>query len=88
MELGFALCGSFCTFHRVFPVMEALAARHHILPILSEAVQTVDSRFGSAREHWQRIREITGEDPLCTLVELVRLWCMDIVFFFICLSVC
>ena len=25
MNLGFAMCGSFCTFHKVFPVMEQLA---------------------------------------------------------------
>ena len=70
MELGFALCGSFCTFHRVLPVMEALAQQHHVLPILSEAVQTVDSRFGTAREHLERIRAITGEEPLTTLSQV------------------
>ena len=69
MELGFALCGSFCTFHRVFPVMEALAARHHVIPILSEAVQATDSRFGSAQAHGQRIREICGTEPLCNLAQ-------------------
>ena len=25
MTVGFAVCGSFCTFHQVFPVMEELA---------------------------------------------------------------
>ena len=25
MTIGFALCGSFCTYHQIFPVMEELA---------------------------------------------------------------
>ena len=48
MNIGFALCGSFCTFSRVFPVMEQLAAEHKVFPILSAASCTTDSRFGKA----------------------------------------
>ena len=33
MTIGFAMCGSFCTFSRVFPVMEALAKEHTVIPI-------------------------------------------------------
>lgn len=28
MKIGFAMCGSFCTFAQVFPVMEQLAKEH------------------------------------------------------------
>ena len=70
MELGFALCGSFCTFHRVLPIVEALAEHQHVIPIVSDAVQTVDSRFGTAREHLQKLQEITGEEPLTTLAQV------------------
>ena len=48
MNIGFAMCGSFCTFSKVFPVMEQLAQTHKVFPILSNASQTVDSRFGEA----------------------------------------
>lgn len=48
MNIGFALCGSFCTFSKVFPIMEQLSQEHKLFPILSTAVCTTDSRFGKA----------------------------------------
>ena len=48
MTIGFALCGSFCTFSKVFPVMELLSQEHKLLPIFSTATCTTDSRFGKA----------------------------------------
>lgn len=67
MEIGFALCGSFCTFAQVFPVMEELSKQHHIIPIFSFASATIDSRFGTADEHLQRARAICGRSPLRTI---------------------
>ena len=37
MEIGFAVCGSFCTYSIVFPVMEQLSREHHVTPIFSDA---------------------------------------------------
>ena len=48
MNIGFAMCGSFCTYSKVFPVMEQLAEAHKVFPILSTASVTTDSRFGKA----------------------------------------
>ena len=48
MNIGFAMCGSFCTYAQVFPIMEILAEEHKLFPILSTAVCTTDSRFGKA----------------------------------------
>ena len=67
MEIGFALCGSFCTYDKVFPVMEELAKVHHIIPIFSFAGSSMDSRFGTATEHLERAREICGRSPLRTV---------------------
>ena len=50
MNIGFAMCGSFCTFSQVFPVMEALAREHKVFPILSTTSCTTDSRFGKAAD--------------------------------------
>lgn len=47
MNIGFAFCGSFCTFHKVFPAMETLAAEHRLFPIFSSATSCTDSRFGA-----------------------------------------
>ena len=64
MEIGFAICGSFCTFRDVFPIMEEVAAKHHVTPIFSFASATIDSRFGSADAHIKRAEEICGHMPL------------------------
>lgn len=70
MNIGFALCGSFCTYEKVFPIMKQLTATHTLIPILSPAASTVDSRFGSAEENIKRITTICGRAPLCTLPEV------------------
>ena len=67
MRIGFAMCGSFCTFGKVFPVMEALAKDHSVVPIFSDAAANTDSRFGTAREHLARAAEICGQDALVSL---------------------
>ena len=69
MNIGFAMCGSFCTFSQVFPTMELLAADHNLIPIISDAVRTTDSRFGSAQAHFQRITDICGKEPLQTVAQ-------------------
>lgn len=70
MNIGFALCGSFCTYARVFPVMAQLSREHSVIPIFSEAAWTVDSRFGTAREHIQTVQEICGTEPLHTIAQV------------------
>lgn len=67
MEIGFAMCGSFCTYADVFPVMEKLSRAHHIIPIFSFAAATTDSRFGSATEHLEQARQVCGRSPLRTI---------------------
>ncbi len=70
MELGFAMCGSFCTFDRVFPVLARCAAEHRVTPIFSDAAYTVDSRFGTAKAHIARAAALCGRPPLHTLAEV------------------
>lgn len=70
MNIGFAMCGSFCTYAQVFPVMEELAQHHNIIPIFSPVSYTTDSRFGTAVSHIQRATEICGKTPLHTIAEV------------------
>lgn len=67
MNIGFALCGSFCTYDRVFPVMELLSREHTLIPIFSEASFAVDSRFGTAAEHFETVQKICGREPIHTI---------------------
>ena len=70
MNIGFAMCGSFCTFQSVFPAMEAVAGTHSVIPILSDSAGSIDSRFGTALSHRERIADICGKTPLCTIAEV------------------
>ncbi len=70
MTVGFAMCGSFCTFHAVFPVMEALSKSYDLVPILSVPSCTINSRFGSAEEHILRVTKICSRPPLTTIEEV------------------
>ena len=70
MNIGFAMCGSFCTFQNVFPVIEELATQHRLIPILSFNASSIDSRFGTAQSHIQRLAEICGKPPLRTIAEV------------------
>lgn len=70
MNIGFAMCGSFCTFSQVFPVMELLTRDYQVVPIFSTVAATVDCRFGKAAEHLQQAAEICGHTPLKTIAEV------------------
>ena len=67
MNIGFAMCGSFCTFAEVFPVMELLTRDYHVTPVFSTAAATISSRFGTAADHIQQATEICGTPPLMTI---------------------
>lgn len=70
MNIGFAVCGSFCTFSKVFPVMRELQKEHSITPIFSDAVYTTDTRFGPASEHITTAENICGIAPLHSISEV------------------
>ena len=70
MNIGFAMCGSLCTFERVFPVMEALAKQHSLVPIFSGTSAAVDSRFGKGKDHIARAADICGRQPLLSIAEV------------------
>ena len=70
MNIGFAMCGSFCTYAQVFPVLEAIASIHTVTPIFSDNAYCTDSRFGSAAEHIQRAAQICGKEPLHTIAQV------------------
>ena len=70
MTIGFALCGSFCTCDRVFPVMERLGKSYELIPIFSQSAYSTNSRFGAAEAHIARTEAICGSPVLHTLTEV------------------
>lgn len=61
MNIGFAICGSFCTFSKVFPVLENLSKEHTVFPIFSPSSASTDSRFGTAKDHLHQIEKICNK---------------------------
>ncbi len=70
MTIGFAVCGSFCTYAQVFHVMELLARDYKLVPIFSHSAANFDSRFGTAQEHLATAAEICGRPPLTTIPQV------------------
>ena len=70
MNIGFAVCGSFCTFDKVFPAMEALASQHTLIPIFSNNSYIIDSRFGSHQSHIQKAEQICGHEVLHSIEQV------------------
>ncbi|MBR5529023.1 MAG: dipicolinate synthase subunit B [Oscillospiraceae bacterium] len=70
MTIGFAMCGSFCTYHEVFPILTQLAAEHTVIPIMSNVSCSTDSRFGTSQEHIEKVSSICGRPPLVTIGEV------------------
>lgn len=67
MNVGFALTGSFCTYGKVFPILELLSRDYTVTPIFSEAAYYTDSRFGLAAEHIREATELCGTPPVHTV---------------------
>ena len=67
-KIGIALTGSFCTFEKTFAELQRLSdAGADIYPILSDASQTIESRFGKPDTYVTKIKEITGKAPIVTI---------------------
>ena len=70
VTLGFAMCGSFCTFHTVLEQLRQLRNHFpHIIPIMSENSYLTDTRFGSAERFRNEMEEICGRPVLHTIAE-------------------
>lgn len=67
-RIGFGLTASHCTYEDVFPQMERLKQLGaEVVPIVSYNVKNVDTKFGKAKDHIQRIEDITGEKVIATI---------------------
>ena len=69
--VGFALCGSFCTFAEVIPQIETLRKLNYdIVPIMSEIAYNTDTRFGRAEEFISRIETVCKHEILHTIPQV------------------
>lgn len=68
ITIGFALCGSFCTFEAAISQMQTLVdLGYDLLPIMSPAAYNTDTRFGKAIDIQNRIRQISQNEIIVTI---------------------
>lgn len=69
-NIGFAITGSHCTIDDFIPEIEKLVNQNaRVLPIMSETVLTDNTRFGSPEKWIKKIKEITGEEIIDSVVK-------------------
>ena len=68
LRICFAVCGSFCTFGRVFDVLERLKAEGaELYPVMSFNAYGISTRFGAAEDHIKRLEAVTGHKVIHTI---------------------
>lgn len=69
-NIGFALCGSFCTFSKVISEMRNIKDDgHNIIPIMSFNAFSTDTRFGSAKDFCDQIENICENKVIATITD-------------------
>lgn len=68
INVGFAMCGSFCTFSKVIPQMSVLKdLGYNVVPIMSLNAYSTDTRFGKAEDFIKKIEKITENEIIHTI---------------------
>ncbi|MBQ3125267.1 MAG: dipicolinate synthase subunit B [Clostridia bacterium] len=68
--IGFAMCGSFCTFKNAIEAVKSLKETGaDIIPIMSETAYSTDTRFGTCADFQRQLEEITGKKILHTVYQ-------------------
>lgn len=64
-KIGFAMCGSFCTFSKAIEAVKQLtAAGADVIPIMSETAYSTDTRFGKAADFINQLTQITSNSVI------------------------
>ena len=70
LSVGFAMCGSFCTFSKVIPQISNLVqAGYNVFPIMSEAARQKDTRFGKAQDFVEKVETICSHKLIGSICE-------------------
>ncbi len=71
ITIGFGITGSFCTYSEILPEMEKMVKEGaNVIPIISESVDKWDTRFGTAADLKLKIKALTDNKILKTIVEV------------------
>lgn len=69
ISIGFGICGSFCTFSEVLPVIGRLAVHNNVVPILSNEAYNTDTRFYEATEFRADVERTARNQIIHTIVD-------------------
>ncbi|MBC7961096.1 MAG: dipicolinate synthase subunit B [Vallitaleaceae bacterium] len=70
VKVAFAMTGSFCVFDKVFPQIELLVQEGAtVYPVVSGPVSSTDSRYGKAADFLDRLRAITGNPVIESMID-------------------
>ena len=65
--IGYAFCGSFCTFSESFAILKELVKEYDVLPSMSHNAYHTDTRFGEARKWIASIESLCGHEIIHTV---------------------
>lgn len=69
VKVGFAMTGSHCCLEDVMPQVRAMVEEGaEVLPVISEVVSSIDTKYGAAQKWKDMLKEATGRDPIDTQV--------------------
>ncbi len=69
-KIGFAFTGSFCTFKIVLEELKKIKKENaDIIPIMSYNSYKLDTKFGTAKEFIDEIKNITGKDEIIHTIQ-------------------
>lgn len=70
IKIGIAITGSPCNFEAVFPQIEELSKLGaDLYPIISNSVDTFNTRFGTSEEWKEKLEKITKKEIIKTIVD-------------------
>lgn len=70
LKVGFAFCGSFCTYANAMTALEQVRAVYpNVTPIVSELSARLDTRFGNAHDFLREMQRICDKRPITTVQE-------------------
>lgn len=70
ITVGYALSGSHCTFAEVMPqIARFVDAGANVIPIVTNTIMTTDTRFGTSEEWQTKLKEITGNAIISSIVD-------------------
>ena len=65
LRVGFAFCGSFCTYDMAMTALEEVKRRYSdVTPIVSETGAATDTRFGNAHDFMREMQRICDKRPI------------------------